>query len=70
MTEKLDGYARKSISDKLATCSEGPSNPEIDAWREKHSNLVRYLLDGVQESDWHRVSDAANDLRVLEARKP
>jgi hypothetical protein len=34
---------------------------------EKHATLVQYLLVKVQERDWHGVSDAANDLRVLEA---
>jgi hypothetical protein len=32
--------------------------------------LITYLLVKVQESDWHGVSDAANDLRVLEAEHP
>lgn len=30
--------------------------------------LVAYLQAKVTEGDWHAVSDAANDLRVLEAR--
>lgn len=32
------------------------------------STLIAYLLTKVKESDWHGVSDAANDLRVLEAK--
>ena len=32
--------------------------------------LITYMLVKVQEADWHGVSDAANDLRVLEARYP
>ena len=31
---------------------------------------VDYLLMKVQQADWHGVSDAANDLRELEARFP
>jgi hypothetical protein len=31
--------------------------------------LIKYLLAKVEECDWHAVSDAANDLRVLEARE-
>lgn len=31
--------------------------------------LVRYLLTKAEEGDWHAVSDAANDLRVLEAEE-
>lgn len=29
---------------------------------------IDYLLMKVRERDWHGVSDAANDLRVLEAK--
>lgn len=32
--------------------------------------LITYLLVKVQEADWHGVSDAANDIRVLEAEHP
>jgi hypothetical protein len=31
--------------------------------------LIDYLLMKVDQADWHGVSDAANDLRVLEAQK-
>lgn len=31
--------------------------------------LVAYLKSAVERCDWHAVSDAANDLRVLEASK-
>lgn len=31
--------------------------------------LIAYLLVKVGERDWHGVSDAANDLRVLEAKQ-
>lgn len=30
--------------------------------------LVEYLKSKIAEEDWHGVSDAANDLRVLEAK--
>lgn len=30
--------------------------------------LIKYLLSKVDDLDWHAVSDAANDLRVLEAK--
>ena len=33
------------------------------------ATLIAYLLAAVDRADWHAVSDAANDLRVLEARK-
>ena len=31
---------------------------------------VEYLLMKVEQADWHGVSDAANDLRELEAKFP
>lgn len=34
-----------------------------------HAALVAYLLSAVRRKDWHAVSDAANDLRVLEAKE-
>ena len=34
-----------------------------------HAAYVEYLLMCVRLGDWHGVSDAANDLRVLEAKK-
>jgi phosphoserine phosphatase len=45
---------------------------EIDpmTYAEHHAALVAYLLVKVEARDWHGVSDAANDLRVLEAGKP
>lgn len=30
--------------------------------------MIAYLLQKVEECDWHAVSDAANDLRVMEAK--
>lgn len=35
---------------------------------QKIEAMVSYLLLKVDERDWHAVSDAANDLRVLEAK--
>ena len=37
-------------------------------YEEQRQSYIDYLLLKVQESDWHGVSDAANDLRVLEAK--
>lgn len=36
-------------------------------YEEQRSALIHYLLMKVEQADWHGVSDAANDLRVLEA---
>jgi len=31
--------------------------------------MIQYLLLKVQQKDWHGVSDAANDLREMQAKK-
>lgn len=36
----------------------------------KRAALIEYLKVKTAEGDWHGVSDAANDLRVLEANPP
>jgi hypothetical protein len=33
----------------------------------ERDTLIAYLKMKVEQADWHGVSDAANDLRVLEA---
>ena len=35
----------------------------------KRRTMIAYLHTKMDESDWHAVSDAANDLRVLEASR-
>lgn len=35
---------------------------------EEREALIRYLKVKTESADWHAVSDAANDLRVLEAQ--
>lgn len=36
--------------------------------KQQHAALKTYLLSRFHVGDWHGVSDAANDLRVLEAQ--
>jgi len=36
-------------------------------YEDQHARLTAYLDMKVEQCDWHGVSDAANDLRVLEA---
>ena len=38
-------------------------------YAEHRKVLIEYLLAKVETCDWHAVSDAANDLRVLEAQQ-
>lgn len=37
------------------------------SYNTKRQTLIEYLKVKTEEADWHAVSDAANDLRVLEA---
>ena len=41
----------------------------ISTYAKDHADLVAYLQLKVKEKDWHGVSDAANDLRVMEAKR-
>ncbi len=47
-----------------------PSNPQVDEGSLKYQKeiLVQYLLSKVRIQDWHGVSDAANDIREIEAK--
>jgi hypothetical protein len=38
------------------------------AYRRARQQMIDYLLLKVNEEDWHGVSDAANDIRVMEAK--
>jgi hypothetical protein len=42
---------------------------DYDKHEVQHAFLLEYLLVMVARRDWHGVSDAANDLRVLEAEQ-
>jgi hypothetical protein len=42
-------------------------NAAEDAYAKARATLVAYLKHKTDIEDWHGVSDAANDLRVLEA---
>lgn len=37
------------------------------SYEQQRQALIEYLKVKVEQCDWHGVSDAANDLRVLEA---
>lgn len=39
----------------------------MERFRNQRSALISYMQVMIQRNDWHGVSDAANDLRVLEA---
>lgn len=47
---------------------EAPPNCMPQSQTERHrATLVAYLRVKVEQEDWHGVSDAANDLRELDA---
>lgn len=39
------------------------------AYRRARQSMIDYLLLKVNDEDWRAVSDAANDIRVLEAKQ-
>ena len=43
--------------------------PTPSEYEKNRAAYIEYLLMCVRLGDWHGVSDAANDLRVLEARE-
>jgi len=45
-------------------------NMVVTDWNQHRNTLIQYLLAKVEMNDWHGVSDAANDLRELEAAHP
>jgi len=45
----------------------GPCNCSMNEYEGQRTALIEYLKVKLDQSDWHGVSDAANDLRVLEA---
>lgn len=44
-------------------------NKQSTEYELSRQTLIDYLKVKVAEADWHGVSDAANDLRVLEAKE-
>lgn len=47
-------------------CDPESNNIARDVLQYRHAALVTYLRVKLDQADWHGVSDAANDLRVLE----
>lgn len=62
-----EAIARKD-SGIYAAFDKAYPTPTSD-YEKNRAAYVEYLLMCVRLSDWHGVSDAANDLRVLEARE-
>lgn len=46
---------------------ERAGNPRVTALRSRHAAILSSLHEATTEADWHAVSDAANDLRCVEA---
>lgn len=42
---------------------------ELEALERQHKALVDYLVSKAESHDWHAVSDAANDIREIEAKQ-
>lgn len=50
--------------------AEVMKSPKIMVLIERYLTLQQYIKTETQERDWHAVSDAANDLREMEAKHP
>ena len=42
----------------------------MKSFEEQRKVLISYMQGRMDDADWHGVCDAANDLRVLEAKDP
>lgn len=62
-----NGISAMCSGDYLAVWSSATVREDVDG--SDHKVLVSYLMSCVRRKDWHGVSDAANDLRVLEAKQ-
>lgn len=58
-----DGGGYSDCNEPTCPCHRKPADHDG-----RHAALVAYLLSAVRRADWHAVSDAANDLRVLESK--
>ena len=59
----------KKVLDDYNAAMEAKDMREKSYYKKNRAAYVEYLLMCVRLGDWHGVSDAANDLRVLEARE-
>ena len=59
-----DNYLRSPVF-----CGTPTPSQVMNTYSEHRKALINYLLAKVEQADWHGVSDAANDLRVLEAQQ-
>lgn len=62
-------YHRTAIATHAAEHEFNCANCQRHGFRPSpRDTLIAYLKAKTEEGDWHAVSDAANDLRVLEAK--
>jgi phosphoserine phosphatase len=54
-------WRKREIADKVAEES-------MTLHEKQKAKYISYMMMNIELEDWHAVSDAANDLRVLEAR--
>ena len=59
----------KNVLDSYNAAMEAKDMQEKSYYAKNRAAYIEYLLMCVRLGDWHGVSDAANDLRVLEAKK-
>jgi len=59
----------KNVLDYYNAAMEAKDMQEKSYYEKNRAAYIEYLLMCVRLGDWHGVSDAANDLRVLEAKE-
>jgi hypothetical protein len=71
LTDVIDVVARheKEIRELQREKDRLRNATPISDYEKNRDAYVEYLLMCVRLGDWHGVSDAANDLRVLEAKQ-
>lgn len=60
-------FVSKVTAMALTNCKRLAEKNMTDEYQGRHAALVAYLRMKADQSDWHAVSDAANDLLALEA---
>ena len=61
-------YTKEEMAEVKDAFDKAYMERKHDEYETNHDEYTKYLLLCVRLKDWHGVSDAANDLRVLDAK--
>jgi hypothetical protein len=67
--ENASEFHKLTFQEQKDALRNATKPPKPSDYEKNRAAYVEYLLMCVRLGDWHGVSDAANDLRVLEAKK-